>query len=103
MEKKSSTKDYVKELIEKKIDYFKGKDDEKSKKEFDKFSALNRLFNNQYVSFIEKIELPVAISILKDIGVSEEEAMNTYIALLKERMSEKYILIDPKKLKKEER
>ena len=86
----------IEELVLKKIELLNNKkhQSEDSKKELEKFNVLYRLIVNQYEKFFEKINMEVAISILKDIGIPEDELLTTYKELMKEEIKQKYILLD---------
>lgn len=86
----------VEELIRKKIallDQKKNKSNEDSK-ELEKFKTLYRLVTNQYESFLEQINMDIAIAILEDIGIPQDEVLSMYNALMREEMDKKYILMD---------
>lgn len=71
--------------------------------ELSKFEALQRLISNQYNTFFNKIDINIAINILKDIGINQEEIYETYKKLLQEEIGKKYILMNIDEDNKEER
>ena len=83
----------IEELIRKKIEKLKNADvvdDE----ELQKFTLLHRLISNKYEFLFEKLNMDVAIAILRDVGIPEEELLHEYQSLIKEEMKQKYILLD---------
>lgn len=62
--------------------------------EREKFCKLYKLISNEYQNFFSEIDIEIAIAILQDIGIDENEVMNVYQNLISEDIEQCYVLID---------
>lgn len=93
----------LEELLNNKIKKLEDNQKKCNKDELEKFKTLYRLITNQYNMFFSKIDVNIALKILKDIGIEENELQDIYIKLMQEEISGEYILIDEDLKDKEER
>ena len=93
----------LEELLNNKIKKLEYNQKKCNKDELEKFKTLYRLITNQYNMFFSKIDVNIALKILKDIGIEENELQDIYIKLMQEEISGEYILIDEDLKDKEER
>ena len=93
----------LEELLNNKIKKLEYNQKKCNKDELEKFKTLYRLITNQYNMFFSKIYVNIALKILKDIGIEENELQDIYIKLMQEEISGEYILIDEDLKDKEER
>ena len=84
----------LEELLNNKIKKLEDNQKKCNKDELEKFKTLYRLITNQYNMFFSKIDVNIALKILKDIGIEENELQDIYIKLMQEEISGEYILID---------
>ena len=93
----------LEELLNNKIKKLEDNQKKCNKDELEKFKTLYRLITNQYNMFFSKIDVNIALKILNDIGIEENELQDIYIKLMQEEISGEYILIDEDLKDKEER
>lgn len=93
----------IEKLLKEKIKSLENDNKESNEKELKKFNALYRLITDQYNTFFNKLDINVALTILEDIGVEQEELQETYKRLMQEEIGQKYILMDMDSENKEER
>lgn len=93
----------IEKILKDKIKSLESDHKESNEKELKKFNALYRLITNQYNTFFNKLDINVALKILEDIGVEQEELEETYKRLMQEEIGQKYILMDIDLNNKEER
>lgn len=92
----------VEELIKNKITLLK-EDGKDNSEEIEKFEKLYNLYTNPYEFLFDKIDINIALAILGDIGLSQEEALTTYQKVIKENLNKKYTLINIEEENEEER
>ncbi len=90
-------------LLKEKIKFLESDHKSRNEKELKKFNALYRLINNQYNTFFKELDINMALAILKDIGIKQEDLYEEYKRLVKEEIGKKYILMDIDLNNKEER
>ncbi len=62
--------------------------------ELDKFEKLQNLIADKYHNFFSDISFDVAVNILEDIGLEHNDAINSYVILIKEIKDSKYTLVE---------
>lgn len=60
----------------------------------EKFNQLNNLISDKYNNFFLSINMDIACSILKDIGVADNELLETYNSIISEEMENQYYLYE---------
>lgn len=70
--------------------------------DIERFKKIEKLVQNDYENFFEKIDANIAIAILNDIGINKDEAIELYSNLIKEDLSKKYTLLNLNLNEKEE-
>ena len=86
------------EMIKKKIESLENNSSHCLDDEYVRLKKIYGLVNNNYGNFFSNIDINVAISILNDIGINEDE-LELYQKLLKEEIH-KFVLIDEDQIKK---
>lgn len=83
-------------LIDEKIKKLEDEKIKDSENELNKLNALYRLISNQYNTFFRCVDMNIALKILEDAGVEQEDKIESYKRLIKEenKDSKTYVLMN---------
>ncbi len=84
----------IENLLKNKIQELKKDKNNVDTEEIERLKKLYSLVTNKYMPFFSKVDISVALNVLTDIGIPQEELMSTYENLMKEELNKRYTLID---------
>lgn len=83
--------DYIQGLIDKELSSLEGKSD--SSERVERLRKVQKFIGSKYQNFFENISMDLAISILRDVGVKEDDLVKIYVELMQEELDSKYVVV----------
>ena len=97
-QKKLAEHSRVETLIQKRISNLQkgntNRSQEEAKKDIERLRKIANLFSNINFRLMQRVNIDVALAMLQDIGVPEEELKDSYRKLLQEENGKMYTMID---------